>query len=78
MNKFIGTLFHVELDKMLIQTKPSINCWTANKKGMAAKNCCDGFFTYFKPAMPTAVSTVKDAKLAVVEKHMVKLNFKET
>jgi hypothetical protein len=38
---------------------------------MAAKNFCDGFFTYFMPATPTAVNRVKDAKLAVVEKHMV-------
>jgi hypothetical protein len=40
---------------------------------MAAKNFCFGVLTCFSPATPTTVSIEKEAKLAVVEKHMLLL-----
>jgi hypothetical protein len=46
----------------------------ANKNGIAAKYFCEGFFIYFKPTAPTVVKMAKDAKLAVVEKHIFKEN----
>jgi hypothetical protein len=58
---------------MPIHTKPSINCCVANKNGIAAKYFWDGFFTYFMPTAPTVVKIAKEAKLAVVEKHMFKI-----
>jgi len=40
---------------------------------MAAKNFCFGVLTCFSPTTPTTVSIEKEAKLAVVEKHMLLL-----
>jgi len=70
IKRCIGTVFQEVLWSKPIQTKPSINCWVANKKGIAAKNISEGFFTNLILAAPTTVRMVKEAKLAVVEKHM--------
>ncbi len=55
------------------QTSPSENCCKAKMRGIQAKGRIDFFFAAFSVKIPMTPNTAAALKLAVAEKHMMKL-----
>jgi len=56
------------------QTKPSQNCWAANKSGIPASTFCGAVRDLTMLTVPIVTSIDEEIKLAEAEKHMIQNN----